>query len=80
MKFKSLNGYIDDTNYISIQIENGDNNDNIGDQVWINPDGDEMEIYANADKDVLQEVVGLFKSSNSKRAFKGALLRMGISF
>ena len=79
MKFKELNGWVQDSSYISLGIENGDNSDSIGDQVWISKDGTEMEVYESADKDVLQEAMDLFEC-NSKRAFKGALMRMGVYF
>ena len=79
MKFKELNGWVQDSSYISLGIENGDNSDSIGDQVWISKDGTKMEVYESADKDVLQEAMDLFES-NSKRAFKGALMRMGVYF
>lgn len=80
MKFKSLNGYTEEgSSFISISIEGGDNSDSIGDQVWISKDGKEMEIYIYSDKQVLLEAMNLFEG-NSKRAFKGALMRMGIYF
>lgn len=79
MKFKSLNGWVGDSSFISIGIENGENHNSIGDQIWISNDGTEMEVYESADKDVLQEAVDLFEG-NSKRAFKGALMRMGVYF
>ena len=79
MKFKELNGWVEYSSYISLGIENGDNSDSIGDQVWISKDGTKMEVYESADKDVLQEAMDLFES-NSKRAFKGALMRMGVYF
>ena len=68
MKFKELNGWVEDSSYISLGIENGDNSDSIGDQVWISKDGTKMEVYESADKDVLQEAMDLFEC-NSKRAF-----------
>lgn len=79
MKFVKLNGWVEDSSFISLEIQNGDNSESIGDQLWISKDGTEMEVYENADKDVLQEAMGLFEG-NSKRAFKGALMRMGVYF
>lgn len=79
MKFVKLNGWVEDSSFISLEIQNGHNSESIGDQVWISKDGTEMEVYENADKDVLQEAMGLFEG-NSKRAFKGALMRMGVYF
>ena len=79
MIFKSLNGYVDDTSYISLKVEGGDNSNSIGDQVWISKDGTEMEVSEDAGKDVLQEAMDLFEG-NSRRAFKGAMMRMGVYF
>jgi hypothetical protein len=79
MRFISLNGYVEDSSYISIIIENGKNSNSIGDQVWISEDGTEMEVLEDAESDVLIDTMNLFEG-NSKRAFKGALLRMGIEF
>ena len=80
MNFKGLNGWVNDSSFISINIEGGDNQDSIGDQVWISKDGTEMEIYSDADKDVLQDAINLFSSPTHKIAFKGALMRMGVEF
>jgi hypothetical protein len=79
MKFVKLNGYKEDSSYISITIENGENSNSIGDQVWISKDGTELEILDYVESDVLIETMNMFEG-NSKRAFKGALLRMGIEF
>jgi hypothetical protein len=80
MEFIKLNGWIEkDSDFISIEIKNGDRKNCIGDQVWISEDGTEMEVYAHSDSDVLEETSKLFKG-NSSRAFRGALLRMGVSF
>jgi hypothetical protein len=79
MKFRKLNGWVEDGSFISLGIENGDNIKSIGDQIWISKNGNEMKVYESADKDVLQEAMDLFEV-NSKRAFKGALMRMGIYF
>jgi hypothetical protein len=79
MEFVKLNGWIGDGSFISIEIKNGDQNNCIGDQVWISKDGTEMEVYSDSDKDVLEETSKLFKGSSS-RAFRGALLRMGVEF
>jgi len=80
MNFKGLNGWVEDSSFISISIEGGDNQDSIGDQVWISKDGTEMEICSDADKDVLQDAINLFSSPIHKIAFKGALMRMGVEF
>lgn len=80
MEFVKLNGWVEkDSSFISIQIKNGDRKNCIGDQVWISEDGTEMEVYAYSDADVLEEIAKEFKG-NHKKAFKGALLRMGVSF
>jgi hypothetical protein len=79
MKFIKLNGYGEESSYISITIENGKKSYSIGDQVWISEDGTEMEVLDYAESDVLIETMNMFEG-NSKRAFKGALLRMGIEF
>jgi len=42
MKFIKLNGWIENNSFISLGIENGDNKDSIGDQIWISKDGTEM--------------------------------------
>ena len=78
MKFKYLNGYVDqDSSFISIEIEGGDNMNSIGDQVWISKCGNKMEVSENADIDVLIEATNLF-IGGSKLAFKGAMRRMGV--
>ena len=79
MEFVKLNGWIGDGSFISIEIKNGDQENCIGDQVWISKDGTEMQVYSDADKDVLEEISKLFEGSSSK-AFRGALLRMGVEF
>ncbi len=79
MEFVKLNGYKEDSSYISITIKNGKNSNNIGDQVWISKDGTELEVLDYAESDVLVETMNLFEG-NSKRAFKGAMLRMCIEF
>lgn len=80
MEFIKLNGYVEkNSDFISIEIKGGDNNDSIGDQVWISKDGTEMEVYVYSDSDVLEDISKLFKGSHG-RAFRGALLRMGVEF
>lgn len=79
MEFVKLNGWIGYGSFISIEIKNGDQNNCIGDQVWISKDGTEMRVYSDSDKDVLEETSKLFYGSSSK-AFRGALLRMGVEF
>ncbi len=80
MKFKSLNGYInDDSSFISITIEDGENHNSIGDQMWINKEGTEMEITEDANKDVFIETMNLFDGSH-KKSFKGAMMRMNVYF
>jgi hypothetical protein len=79
MEFVKLNGWIEDTDFISIEIKNGDNNNCIGDQVWINEDGTEMEVYAHADNNALEETMKKFKGSSSRK-FRSALLKIGVSF
>lgn len=81
MEFVALNGWVEkDSSFISIQIKNGDRKNCIGDQIWINEEGTEMEVYAYSDQDVLEETCDLFCDSKNRRAFRGALLRMGVSF
>jgi hypothetical protein len=80
MEFVKLNGWVEkDSSFISIKIKNGKREDCIGDQVWISEDGTEMEVYADSDSDVLEETMKKFEGNHS-RAFRGALLRMGVSF
>lgn len=80
MKFKELKGFVSEgSSFISLKIEGGDNSNCIGDQIWISKDGTEMEVFESADKDVLQNTMKLFEP-NSRRAFKGALMRMGVYF
>jgi acylphosphatase len=78
MKFVKLNGWVENnSDFISIGIENGDNKNCIGDQVWISKDGTEMEICAHSDSKDLEEIMKKFEG-NSSKAFRGALLRMGV--
>ena len=78
IEFVGLNGYVsDESSYISLRIKGGDNSDSIGDQIWINKEGTEMEVLDYADDDVLQEAKELFKRGH-QRAFFGALRRMGV--
>jgi hypothetical protein len=80
MKFLKLNGWVEEgSDFISISIEGGDNKNCIGDQVWISEDGTEMEVYAHSDAYALEKTMKLFHGIGN-RAFKGALLRMGVSF
>lgn len=80
MKFKGLNGYIEEgSSYISLNIEGGEKMNCIGDQMWISPCGTKMEISENSDQEVFEETMELFEGI-SRRAFKGALMRMGINF
>lgn len=80
MEFVDLIGRVDEnSSFIQIKIKDGNNNDSIGDQIWISPSGELMEVYEHADKDVLKDTMKLFKG-NHRYAFKGALLRMGVEF
>lgn len=79
MRFKKLNGRVENSSFISLDIEKGDNDNSIGDQMWISKDGSKMEISENADEDVLLETMNLFHG-NSRRAFKGALMKMDVYF
>ena len=80
MEFVKLNGWVEkNSDFISIKIKGGNNNNSIGDQIWISEDGTEMEVYAHSDGDVLEEISKLFKGNHS-RAFRSALLRMGVEF
>ncbi len=79
MKFISLNGRVDeDSSYISITIEGGDNSNSIGDQMWISNDGTQLEITDMADEDVLEETSKLFQGD--RLAFRGAMRRMGVTW
>ena len=85
MKFKSLKGCVsENSSFIQIEIEDGNNDNCIGDQVWINKEGTLMEVYESADKDVLKEVEELFEGgsrfSQHRTAFRGALRRMGVEY
>lgn len=77
MKFKKLNGWVEDSSFISIEIEGGNKHDSIGDQVWVSNCGTQLEVHEDADKDVLEEIMSAF-DAGSRRAFKGALMRMDI--
>lgn len=78
MEFVKLNGYIsDNSSFISMEVIGASNDDCIGDQVWFNKEGTEMEIYADADQDVFDDVKEMFDISH-RRAFVGAMLRMGV--
>ena len=80
MKFVSLNGYIsEESNFISITVKGGNNNNSIGDQVWISNCGTRLEVLDYADDDVLQDAEELFEVG-SRKAFKGALRRMNITY
>lgn len=80
MEFVKLNGWLkEDSYFISVEIKNGNRNNCIGDQIWISEDGTEMAVSAHADSDVLEEIMKEF-TGNSRRAFRGALLRMGMFF
>ena len=83
MEFVSLNGRAngdEDSSYISITVEGGDNNNSIGDQVWFSNDGKEMQIFDHADQDVYEEVQKMFDKVGSRKAFRGAMVRMDVDF
>lgn len=61
MKFKSYS--CRDGSYLIFSIEGGDNYDSIGDQVWISPDGNIMEVSETLTKGLVMDVMGLFESS-----------------
>ena len=77
MKFKQLIGYVADSSYIAFEIEGGDNSYSIGDQAWISHDGNRLEISDMVEQEVLDEVIQMFENQ-SRRAFKGALRRIGV--
>jgi len=79
MKFIGLIGQEDESSFIQFDIEGGDNNDSIGDQMWISKDGKFMEIMDYADEDVFKETMELFEVG-SRKAFKGAMMRMGVEW
>ncbi len=79
IEFVKCNGYVDGTSYINFTIKNGDKNDSIGDQLWISPCGTELEITDMADSTVIKEASELFFAGH-KKAFLGALHRIGFSF
>lgn len=80
MEFLKLKGWVPGgQEFISLEISGGSSDDCIGDQVWVSPDGRAMEVYAYSDRDVLEETMKKFRGQSS-RAFRGALLRMGVSF
>jgi len=76
-KFKSLNGYFEDSSYIEFDIENGDNAESIGDVVWFAKDGKTVQISENISKKVFVEMIQLFEHS-SRMAVRGALRRMNV--
>jgi len=70
--FKDIIGRVDeDSSFISLEIEGGYNNDSIGDQVWISPNGKIMDIYESIDMETIEEARGLFEGT-SRQAFIGA--------
>ncbi len=76
--FKSLKGRIEkDSSFFGFEIENGNNNNSIGDQVWFSPEGNYMEVYESLDYDVLEDLLECFKSE-SRSPLRGALRRVGI--
>lgn len=80
MEFVKLNGWLENgSDFISIEIKNGDRRNSIGDQAWISNDGKELQIYAYSDDEVLETIMNVFKG-DSRRSFKGAMLRMGVVF
>jgi hypothetical protein len=60
MKFKGYS--CSDGSYLVFSIEDGDNYNSIGDQVWISPDGNTMEVSENLSKSLVREVMELFES------------------
>jgi len=76
--FKSLKGRIEkDSSFFGFEVENGNNNNSIGDQVWFSPKGDYMEVYEYIQDDVLEDLLECFKPE-SRRPLRGALRRVGI--
>lgn len=80
--FKALKGRADgdpSSSYIELEIENGNNKDSIGDQLWFSPDGKTMDICDIADDEVYETMLDLFEHS-SRNAVRGALRRMGVRY
>ncbi len=77
MKFKQIIGRVEGTSFVQFKIKNGDNNESIGDQMWISKDGEILELSENASEELIEETIELFDRS-SRKAFKGALRRLEI--
>lgn len=79
-KFIALVGRVEpDSSFINIKVENGDNANCIGDQIWYSPDGTEMEVNELSDGEVFEEMLEHFEPS-SRQALRGALRRMGVTY
>lgn len=76
IEFVKFNGYVKDSSYVNFTIRNGNNSDSIGDQLWISPDGTELEITDMADSETIKEASELFVAGH-KKTFLGALRRIG---
>ena len=59
--------------YATFEIEGGDNNESIGDQVWFSGCGTKLEIYESISERMLKEVAQLF---DQPKALIGAFNRM----
>lgn len=59
--------------YATFDIEDGDNSESIGDQVWFSPCGTKMEICEHVSRDTLDRTARLF---SNRMAFIGAFRKV----
>ena len=78
MELIKLIGYCEGSSFIEFEIKNGKSFNSICDQVWINQEGTRLQITDFSSKEVIVEVTEFFIPSH-RRAFKGALRRMGLN-
>ncbi len=78
MELVRMIGYCDKSSFIEFEIINGKFYNSIGDMVWINREGNRLQISDFADSAIIEEVTQLFIPAH-RRAFKGALRRIGVN-
>ncbi len=79
MEFKKLNGYVNESSFISFDIDNGNSSNCISDQLWIRNDGKLLELDENANDEIVKRAISLFSDSKDQQAFKDALRRMNVT-
>lgn len=73
MKFLEIMGYVDNSSYIRFKFSLHDRDDVcLGDKLW--SDGQNVEVSDFIDDDDLEYLLSFVEN---KRAFRGALMRMG---